>query len=279
MRMRSIGSICTATVRGMGVRSKRGWLWGNQSISSLYADGAWRGRRPGATKTASPRRVRPAAQGLRASHTRAARAIRRRLVALIEIAATSRSARALTSTKAIAPPLRAMRSISPPETTNRRARIRIALEAQQQRGDRFRLEAEEMRAAPALGPLERGPRRSPRGAGERERARIDLPSRQAVLGGDRRRRVLDREVGRATRRSPGRARRRRSARAPAAAPTTITISPRGASVAAYSAASASSAPRLTSSCSLVSSRATAAGRGPSSSARSASVSARRPGAS
>ena len=38
---------------------------------------------------ASPRRVRPAAHGFRASHTRAARAIRRRLVALIAIAATS----------------------------------------------------------------------------------------------------------------------------------------------------------------------------------------------
>ena len=47
-----------------------------------------------------------------------------------------------------------------------------------------------------------------------------------------------------------------------AGPTTITISPRGSPAAAYSAASASSVPRRTSSCSLVSSRATAAGRGP-----------------
>ena len=52
---------------------------------------------------------------------RAARAIRLRFVALIEIAAISRSARALTSTKAIDPPLRAMRSISPPDTANRRS--------------------------------------------------------------------------------------------------------------------------------------------------------------
>ena len=74
-------------------------------------------------RRASPRSVRPAAHGFRVSQTRAARAIRRRLVALIAIAATSRSARALTSTKAMESPRRAMRSISPPETTNRRARI------------------------------------------------------------------------------------------------------------------------------------------------------------
>ena len=102
---------------------------------------------------ASPRRVRPAAQGFLASHTRAARAIRRRLVALIEIAATSMSARALTSTKAIAPPL-LRDEVDFAAGDDKPARENpIALEAKHERGDRFRLETKKMGAAPALGPL------------------------------------------------------------------------------------------------------------------------------
>ena len=135
---------------------------------------------------------------------------------------------------------------------------RIALEAQQQRGDQFGLEAEKMRAASAPFPFAGALCGSPRGARERERARIDLPSRQAVLGGERRRSVLDRQFRAASRRFHGRARPLKSPRAPPVAPTTMTISPLGASWPAYSAASASSGPRRTSSCSLVNSRATAA---------------------
>ena len=210
------------------------------------------------------------------SQTRAARAIRLRLVALIAIAATSRSARALTSTKAIEPPrLRdevdfAAGDDEPPRED------RVALEAKKQRRNRFGLEAVKMRAAPALCPLV-GVAPSPLGARHRQRARINLPSRQPMLGGDRRGGVLDREVRELLGDFPvERSLGDRRPRSPPA-PTTMTISPLGASSAAYSAASLSSAPRLTSSCSLVNSRATAAGRGPSSSARSASVSASRPG--
>ena len=132
-----------------------------------------------------------------------------------------------------------------------------------------------MRAAPPLRLLAR-PSFSPRGARKRERARVDLPSRQPVLGGDRRRRVLDRQLRQRLDDVP--VERVLGNRRPRpAGPTTMTISPFGASPPAYSAASLSSAPRRTSSWSLVNSRATAALRGPSSSARSASVSARRPG--
>jgi hypothetical protein len=84
------------------------------------------------------------------------------LVALIEIAATSMSARALTSTKAIEPPRFAMRSevdfaAGDDESPRENA---VALEAQHERRDRFRLEAVEMRAAPALCPLVGVPHRS-----------------------------------------------------------------------------------------------------------------------
>ena len=147
MRMRAIGSICTATVRGMDSPGRQGKAVSRFPAYTRTARGGEGAA--GATKTASPRRVRPAAQGLRDSQTRAARAIRRRLVALIAAAAASRSARALTSTKAIEPPrlrdeidLAARDGIAPVED-------RIALEAQQQGGDRLGLEAEAMRAAPA----------------------------------------------------------------------------------------------------------------------------------
>ena len=58
------------------------------------------GKRPGATKTASPRSVALIAQGLRVSQTRAAREMRRRLISPIAVAASSRPGRAFTSTNA-----------------------------------------------------------------------------------------------------------------------------------------------------------------------------------
>jgi hypothetical protein len=69
-------------------------------------------KRQGATKMASPRQVRGAAQGFE-SQLLAARETRRRLTKSIAVRASSRVGRTFTSTKAIVSPRLATRSISP----------------------------------------------------------------------------------------------------------------------------------------------------------------------
>ena len=98
------------------------WRAGSVDLQEI-GGGSVPGKAAGSDELRRPRCVMPAAHGFRVSHTRAARAIRRRLVAPIAIVTGPESARALTSTKAITPPRCATRSISPPETAKRWARI------------------------------------------------------------------------------------------------------------------------------------------------------------
>jgi hypothetical protein len=83
-------------------------------MSSSIAAISCRGKRHGATKTQSPRQVKGAAQGFAASHTLAAREIRRRFTASIASLASSSVGLTFTSTKAIVSARRATMSISPP---------------------------------------------------------------------------------------------------------------------------------------------------------------------
>jgi hypothetical protein len=83
-------------------------------ISSSMTAASWRGKRHGATKTASPRQVKGAAQGFEASQVLAAREMRRRLIASMADLASSSVGLTFTSTKAIVSAWRATISISPP---------------------------------------------------------------------------------------------------------------------------------------------------------------------
>jgi hypothetical protein len=106
-------------------------------------------------KTASPRNVKPAAHGLRASHTRAARAIRRRFVAVIDSWAASRRLRAFTFDESD-------RIASPDDEIDFAAgndvpagEDGIPFQPQQRRRDRFGSEAEKMRLPSARRPFVR----------------------------------------------------------------------------------------------------------------------------
>jgi hypothetical protein len=83
-------------------------------MSSSITAIACRGKRHGATKTASPRQVNGAAQGFEPSQVLAAREIRCRLISSIAALASSSVGRTFTSTKAIVSARRATMSISPP---------------------------------------------------------------------------------------------------------------------------------------------------------------------
>ena len=113
-----------APVRLSGHRNPVGPPAAQCPTSRSNASSTWRGQRRGASSRASPRSVKAAAHGLRASQTAAARSIRRRLVCVTASSASSRPARRLTSTKATTAPRRAMTSISPPATLNPRSMIR-----------------------------------------------------------------------------------------------------------------------------------------------------------
>ena len=106
-------------------------------------------------KTASPRNVRPAAHGLRASHTRAAREIRRRLIAdrfrgLVEAAASLN----LNEGDGVAPPHDKIDFA--PRNDVPAGEDGIAFQPQQSRRNRFGVEAEEMRFPSASRPIEWG---------------------------------------------------------------------------------------------------------------------------
>ena len=100
MLIRSIGSICTATVSGIG----RARTSDRDRAYTPRPYGGEAGR--GATKTASPRRVAlPPPRDCARARSRRAREMRRRLASRDrDPAASSISSRALTSTKAIVAP-------------------------------------------------------------------------------------------------------------------------------------------------------------------------------
>ena len=240
----------------------------------------WRGRLFGATSTTSKRMSQSASSGWLASQASAAAMMRRCWRTITASAASSSRSRAFTSTKIerAAPPRHdvdlADRAAPAPRHDA------MALGDQIGGGAAFRREAERERdlalrrgaSGASGGHVRRGHRRPssvrargcrPRGAARRSRPRLRRPhpsarrararraaahrSRSAPDGCRRiRRRDHDRRSRRASRRPPhNRARARRAS------------------------------PRRTSSCSLVSSRAIAASRRPSPSARSASVAASR----
>ena len=132
------------------VRGRRG-----QSISSLYAQGAWRGRRRGATKTASPRKVKPdgprVAREPHASGARNPPPLRRRdrFRGRVEAAAGLHLDEGDRRR-----PAATMRSISPPETDVAPGEDGIAFEPQQRRREPLGVEAEDMRLASARRPIE-----------------------------------------------------------------------------------------------------------------------------
>src|SRR5262245_1782998 len=183
MLIRSIGSICTATLRVIDCpRAKLQLLASNAAV-------IWRGIRPGATSMASKRMSRMRSSGYCASQASAAPAMRARWRSVTDQAASSRLSRALTSTKTRRRRRRATMSISPSGQRQRRARIRKPLAM---RNAAARLSAEiPVRNATCRsrlgGSTGRARGRSSRMVavlGERQRALIDLAPRGAGDGGD-----------------------------------------------------------------------------------------------
>src|SRR5262245_35480697 len=183
MLIRSIGSICTATLRVIDCpRTRLQLLASNAAV-------IWRGMRPGATSMASKRMSRMRSSGYCASQASAAPAMRMRWLSVTDQAASSRLSRALTSTKTRRRRRRATMSISPSGQRQRRARMRNPLAT---RNAAARLSAE----IPVRNAICRSERGGSTGLargrsslmvavlGERQRALIDLAPRGTGDGGD-----------------------------------------------------------------------------------------------
>ena len=220
MRMRSIGSICTATVNGMAesVPVSRGPAYTLRQGGGEAAPARRRRRRRADSA--------PAAQGLRASQTRAARQMRRRLVSRdrarrrVEVVARLDLDE---GDRRAAPRDEVDLAAGGGEAAGEDA---VALQPQQQRGDRLGAQAEQMGAPPRPG-RPRWP--SPPRPGEPERPRVDLASRQAGLDRHRGGGVLDRQRGERVEDHRVERLGRRPGGAARGGPTTTTISPFGAS--------------------------------------------------
>src|SRR3984885_6446611 len=153
MRMRSIGSICTATVRGMGVRSGANLALREsvnlQPIRGRRVTGKASGRdeygvapkgqarRPGVPRQPYPRRTGDSPPLGRTDRDRRALHVRARL----DLDEGDRAA-------SFGDEVDFAAGDDKPARENP-----IALEAKHERCDRFRLEAKKMGAAPALSPL------------------------------------------------------------------------------------------------------------------------------